>query len=69
MKSPAAIVLAVLMFLSGSTVLAATVMKFVNDDDEGMVRLMSIQQMVSSTAFTVFMFALIVVLMRGKGKK
>lgn len=70
MKSPIAIVLAVFAFLSGSTVLAATVMKVVNADDDGMVKLMTIQQIVSGTVFIVFAlgFAVLIILERRKRK-
>ena len=44
-------------------------MKFVNADDEGIVKMMSIQQIVSGTMFTAFTIGLIVVLVRNKGKK
>ena len=69
MKNPIAIVLAVFMFLSGSTVLAATVMKLVNTDDDGMVMLRTIQQIVSGAMFTAFTIGLFVVLVRNKRKK
>ena len=42
-NNAAAIVLVVLMFLSGSTVLSATVMKFVNADNAGMVKVTTVQ--------------------------